>query len=54
MLLIYDITDWNSFYNLREWLSKIREYCDEHAKIALVANKVDLVDLDRSQLDSIL
>ena len=47
--LIYDITNEQSFHNLKEWLSKIREYSDEHVQIALVGNKKDLVE-DRSQI----
>ena len=43
-LLVYDVTDFKSFKNLKEWLSKIREFGDEYIKIALIANKVDLVD----------
>jgi GTPase SAR1 family protein len=38
------VTNLQSFLNLREWLEKIREYSDSHIKIALVANKADLVD----------
>jgi len=30
--------------NLKEWLSKIREYSDENIKIALIANKNDLTE----------
>lgn len=47
--LIYDITNEQSFHNLKEWLEKIREYSDEHVQIALVGNKKDLVE-DRSQI----
>ena len=55
MLLIYDITDLNSFLNLNEWLAKIRDYCDEHAKVALIGNKKDLCEkLDRSLLNSLI
>ena len=43
-MLVYDITDFNSFVNLQDWLAKIREFGDEYIKIALIANKVDLVD----------
>jgi hypothetical protein len=36
---------------LNEWLAKIRDFGDEYIKIALVANKVDLVDkIDMSGL----
>ena len=30
--------------NLKEWLQKIREYSDDNVKIALIANKKDLVE----------
>lgn len=42
--LVYDVTNLQSFLNLREWLEKIREYSDEHVRIALVANKKDLIE----------
>ena len=42
--MIYDVTNLQSFNNLKEWLEKIREYSDENVKIALIANKKDLVD----------
>ena len=41
---MYDVTNLQSFLNLREWLEKIREYSDPTIKIALVANKADLVN----------
>ena len=44
VLLVYDITDSSTFSSLREWLRRIREFCDANVKIALVANKHDLVD----------
>ena len=43
---MYDVTNLQSFINLKEWLEKIREYSDEHVVIALVGNKKDLVDPD--------
>ena len=50
--LIYDITNAQSFKNLKEWLQKIREYSDEHVVIALVGNKKDLVEEKESnQID---
>ena len=30
--------------NCREWLEQIREWADEDVKVALVANKKDLVE----------
>jgi len=42
--LIYDVTNLKSFENLKGWIDKIREYSDEHVRIALIANKKDLVE----------
>ena len=43
---MYDVTNIQSFLNLKEWVTKIREFSDQHVVIALVANKADLVDED--------
>ena len=42
ILLIYDITNLNSFKNIRNWVSQIKESLGDEACIALVGNKVDL------------
>jgi Ras-related protein Rab-2A len=42
--LVYDITNRDSFLNLKGWLEKIREYSDPSIKIAIVGNKKDLVE----------
>ena len=42
--LIYDITNYNTFKSLKEWVQKIREYSDPNVVIVLVANKKDLVE----------
>ena len=44
--LVYDVTNIQSFINLRDWLHKIREFSDLHVVIGLVANKADLVEDD--------
>ena len=44
--MVYDVTSFQSFVNLKEWLAKIREFSDEHVVIGLVANKADLVEED--------
>lgn len=44
--LVYDVTDYQSFINLKDWLQKIREFSDRNVVIFLVANKADLVDDD--------
>ena len=45
-LLVFDITDRDSYECLDHWLKELRENCDANCIIALVANKVDLVDKD--------
>lgn len=42
ILLIYDITDRNSFDSINKWLKDIKELCDLNVKILLVGNKTDL------------
>lgn len=44
--LVYDVTDYQSFINLKDWLQKIREFSDRNVIIILVANKADLIDDD--------
>ena len=42
-LLVYDMTDRDTFEQLDHWLKELRDNCSEHCQIALVANKEDLV-----------
>lgn len=42
ILLMYDITDSNSFTDLDEWLHTSKEKMESYAKFALVGNKCDL------------
>lgn len=42
--LVYDVTNYESFANLKFWIDKLREFSDRDIVIALVANKCDLVD----------
>ena len=48
-VLVFDLTDRESFQSLNHWLKELRENCDEHCQIALVANKVDLVEADPAE-----
>tara|TARA_B110000285_G_scaffold206450_1_gene245024 strand:- start:282 stop:527 length:246 start_codon:yes stop_codon:yes gene_type:complete len=45
-VLVFDLTERESFDSLNHWLKELRENCDEHCLIALVANKVDLIQED--------
>jgi len=42
-LLVYDISNEESFYNLGSWLDELRENADENVVIMLVANKCDIM-----------
>ena len=41
ILLIYDVTDQQSFEHVRDWIDKIKEESSEEIIIYLVANKID-------------
>ena len=45
-VLIYDITNVESFKNCKYWLENIRTYSDENVVIALVANKTDILHVN--------
>lgn len=40
---MYDVTDQESFDNVKTWLSEIDRYANEHVNKLLVGNKADLV-----------
>jgi small GTP-binding protein len=42
VMLLFDLTDRQSFDDLVSWLSDIHHYCDQNACVTLVGNKVDL------------
>eukprot|EP00933_Yihiella_yeosuensis_P076712 TRINITY_DN8660_c0_g1_i1.p1 TRINITY_DN8660_c0_g1~~TRINITY_DN8660_c0_g1_i1.p1 ORF type:complete len:236 (-),score=32.15 TRINITY_DN8660_c0_g1_i1:325-951(-) len=42
ILVVYDVTDRNSFEHVRSWMQEIQKYTDEGANVILVGNKVDL------------
>lgn len=41
LLLLYDITNKQSFDNIRAWLSEIKEYAPENSVVMLLGNKSD-------------
>ena len=43
-LLIFDLTERETYECLDHWLKELRTNCGENCQIALVANKVDLVN----------
>ena len=42
VLLVYDITNKNTFNNVKKWLKEINEYADNYTVITLIGNKTDL------------
>ncbi|KAI0807864.1 ras-domain-containing protein [Fomes fomentarius] len=47
-LLVYDVTNRQSFLNVRSWLTDVREHADPHLTCILVGNKIDLCMEDPS------
>mmetsp|Transcript_404 Transcript_404/g.544 ORF Transcript_404/g.544 Transcript_404/m.544 type:complete len:217 (+) Transcript_404:73-723(+) len=43
VLLVYDVTDTNSFGNVTTWMNNIHQHADESISKILVANKCDMV-----------
>ncbi|XP_050304702.1 ras-related protein Rab-37-like [Anthonomus grandis grandis] len=41
LLLLYDVTNKNSFDNIRAWLGEIKEYAQDDVAIMLLGNKAD-------------
>lgn len=41
LLLLYDVTNPESFINTRQWLSELRDYSNEDIIILLLGNKAD-------------
>ncbi|KAI0780478.1 P-loop containing nucleoside triphosphate hydrolase protein [Trametes elegans] len=41
-LLVYDVTNRQSFVSARSWLADVREHADPHLTCILVGNKIDL------------
>ena len=44
-MVVFDVTDKDALNNLNQyWLPKILENADENIELALVANKIDLIN----------
>jgi len=44
IIIVYDVTDLDSFQNVKQWLHEIDRYASENVNKLLVGNKADLAD----------
>ena len=42
IIVVYDVTDRESFKNVENWMKEIRQYAPPEVSIVLVANKIDM------------
>ena len=52
IIIVYDITDKESFDNIRQWLFEIDRYSSDDASISVVGNKSDLNDKREVQYEA--
>jgi len=45
ILLVYDITDAQSFNNIRNWIRNIEQHAEDHVNKILIGNKCDVTNL---------
>ena len=48
-MLVFDITDRDTFEQLDHWLKELRDNCSEHCIVVLVPNKTDICAEDASK-----
>ena len=44
VIIVYDVTDPNSFANTRNWIQEIHRYAGEDVQVMLIGNKSDLTE----------
>ena len=44
VIIVYDITDKESFDNIKQWLFEVDQWCGDNVSILIVGNKSDLAD----------
>jgi len=44
IMLVYDVTDDKSFYNIKNWITNIEQHASENVERMLIGNKCDRVD----------
>ena len=48
-LIVYDITKRSSFNSISSWLNDIKQYADKECVLALIGNKLDIVQRNESK-----
>jgi len=52
IIVVYDVTDQDSFANVKQWLQEIERYASEGVSKLLVGNKNDMVDRKQVETDT--
>ncbi|EGC31965.1 hypothetical protein DICPUDRAFT_82173 [Dictyostelium purpureum] len=48
IVIVFDLTDFNSFDNVKRWYCEGERYASEGTPVIIVGNKIDLVDLKKN------
>ncbi|EGR32688.1 ras oncogene family protein, putative [Ichthyophthirius multifiliis] len=51
-IVVYDITNKNSFQTLQQWIKDLKDYASENINIVLVGNKTDLIEQEQVSFDN--
>ena len=51
ILVVYDVTDRQSFEDVHKWMNEIKNYAASNVKLVLVGNKSDLVESRQVSID---
>ena len=51
VVLVYDITNRDSFSNLDRWVEEVHSYAEQEVEIVLIGNKKDLADMRQVTVD---
>jgi Ras-related protein Rab-35 len=54
VLIVYDVTNGESFARVRRWIDEINKYCDDSIAKVLVGNKDDQTTSDDKRLEKIV
>ena len=51
ILIVYDVTNSETFSNVRRWISEINKYCDDTIPKVLIGNKDDITPADNKPIE---